>query len=81
MTFLITLIFETPYFLKYAFFVDSHASQWRTNQKIKWLDKMFVQKSIFPMPYKRGHTKVAIANLQQPCLVLNDIVPCFRRIE
>ena len=24
--------------------------------------------------HKWGHTKVAIANLQQPCLVLNDIV-------
>ena len=32
---------------------------------------------ILLMPYKWGHTKVGVANLQQPCLVLNDIVPCF----
>ena len=43
---------------------------------------MFVQNLyVFPMLYKLGHTKVGVANLQQPCLVLNDIVPCFRRIE
>ena len=53
----------------------SHA---RTNQKIKQLGEMFVQNLyVFPMLYKLGHTKVGVANLQQPCLVLNDIVPCF----